>query len=135
MNIDRLDHLVLTTRHLAECLHFYVDILGMRLLEQNGRYALFFGNQKINIHTKKGEFLPAASNVTYGSLDFCLVTEDDLETVKEELIRKGINPEEGIVKRTGAMGPIDSIYLRDPDGNLVEVAAYHPFTDANSLSG
>ncbi len=129
MNINTLDHIVLTTAHLEECLHFYVDILGMKLLEKDGRYALGFGNQKINIHRRKGEFLPAAAHVTCGSLDFCLITTDDIESVKKELLENGIVPEEGIVKRTGALGPIDSIYLRDPDGNLVEIAAYQSSLD------
>jgi len=90
MNINTLDHIVLTTAHLEECLHFYVDILGMKLLEKDGRYALGFGNQKINIHRRKGEFLPAAAHVTCGSLDFCLITTDDMASVKKELLEKGI---------------------------------------------
>lgn len=124
MIIERLDHLVLTTEHLEECLHFYVDILDMELVQKNGRYALRFGNQKINIHTRKAEFLPAAKNVEYGSLDLCLVVQGTAEEIRRELEEKGAVIEEGIVPRTGAVGPISSIYLRDPDGNLVELASY-----------
>lgn len=124
MKISHLDHLVLTTEHLPECLHFYTEILGMELMEINGRYALKFGNQKINIHTRKAEFLPAAKNVEYGSLDICLIACGPVDEVKKELEEKGAVIEEGIVSRTGAMGPINSIYLRDPDGNLIEISSY-----------
>lgn len=72
MKYKTIDHIVITTENLEACLHFYVDILGMRAEEKNGRYALFFGNQKFNIHTRKAEFLPAAGNPEYGSLDLCL---------------------------------------------------------------
>ena len=75
MELKALDHLVLTTQNLDACLHFYVDILGMRHIEQNGRHALAFGYQKINIHTQKGEFQPAAAVPTYGSLDLCILTQ------------------------------------------------------------
>jgi len=124
MKIDRFDHIVVTTQDLEKCLHFYVDILDMELDNRNDRYAVRFGRNKINIHRKKAEFLPAAQNVTYGSQDICLIAEGKIEDIKAEIEAKGYPVELGIVKRTGAMGPIDSVYLRDPDGNLVEISVY-----------
>jgi len=124
MTIDHLDHLVITTADLEKCLHFYVDILGMELDNRNNRYAVKFGNQKINIHRQKAEFLPAARNVTYGSQDICLIARGDINDIKAEIEAKGYPIELGIVQRTGACGPIDSIYLRDADENLVEISVY-----------
>ena len=124
MRIKQLDHLVITTQHFEECVRFYVHILGMELDNRNGRYAFRFGNQKINIHRNEAEFLPAAQNVTYGSQDICLIVEGDIEAVQAELQKKGVPIELGIVKRTGASGPMASLYLRDPDGNLIELSQY-----------
>lgn len=124
MKVSHFDHLVITTQNLEACLHFYVDILDMELEHRNDRYAVRFGTQKINIHRKKAEFLPAAKNVTYGSQDICLIVEGAMEDIKDEIEKKGYPIELGIVRRTGAMGAIDSLYLRDPDGNLVELSAY-----------
>jgi len=124
MKVERFDHIVVTTDNLEKCLHFYVDILEMELDHNNDRYAVKFGNQKINIHRKKAEFLPAAKNVTYGSQDICLIAGGDIEDIKAEIEEKGYPIELGIVDRTGACGPIRSIYLRDPDGNLVEISVY-----------
>lgn len=127
MRIKNLDHLVITTQDLDACLHFYVDVLGMRCNKSNGRYSVYFGTQdfqKFNIHTRKAEFLPAAEHPTYGSLDLCLVVDDDIETVKREVERSGYPIEEGPVIRNGALGKMRSIYLRDPDGNLIELSSY-----------
>ena len=124
MRVKRLDHLVITTQDLEKCLHFYRDILDMEVDDRNNRYALKFGNEKINIHRKKAEFLPAARNVTYGSQDLCFIVDGDIAEIKKEIEAKGYPIELGIVKRTGALGPIQSIYLRDPDGNLVEISTY-----------
>ena len=124
MKIDRLDHLVITTADLAKCLHFYVDILGMEPEERDGHYAVRFGEQKINIHRKKAEFLPAARHVTYGSQDICLIARGDIRDIQAELEAKAWPIELGIVPRTGACGPMDSIYLRDADENLVEISVY-----------
>ena len=126
MKIDHLDHLVITTQDLEQCLHFYVDVLGMELDDSNGRYAVKFGSQKINIHRKKAEFLPAARNVTFGSQDICLIAQGNIHEIKAEIEAKGWPVELGIVQRTGACGPMDSIYLRDPDGNLIELSVYQP---------
>ena len=124
MKIDHLDHLVITTQDLEKCLHFYVDILGMELDDSNNRYAVKFGNQKFNIHRRKAEFLPAARNVTCGSQDICLIAEGDIREIKAEIEAKGLPVELGIVQRTGACGAMNSIYLRDPDENLIELSVY-----------
>ena len=124
MRIDHLDHLVITTQDLDKCLHFYVDILGMELDDSNNRYAVKFGNQKFNIHRKKAEFLPAARNVTCGSQDICLIAQGNIQEIKAEIENKGWPIELGIVQRTGACGLMDSIYLRDPDENLIEISVY-----------
>lgn len=124
MNIDRLDHLVISTADLAACLDFYTRVLGFEHREHNGRNALLFGRQKINVHNGKAQVLPAAARPEYGSADFCFITTDPIETVKAEIEAKGWLVELGVVPREGALGPMRSIYLRDPDGNLVEIAEY-----------
>lgn len=124
MKIKKIDHFVITTKNLEMSIAFYKDLLGMKHVENKGRHAFIFGNQKINIHLKKGEFQPAALHVEYGSQDFCLIVEDDIELVKEEIEKKEYPIIEGIVKRHGSQGEIKSLYLRDPDGNLVELSNY-----------
>lgn len=126
MQIARLDHFVLTVRRLEPCLEFYAGVLGMEHRCENGRHSLIFGAQKINIHTSAGQFQPAAACPAYGSQDFCLITEQPLEAVRDALERKGWPCLAGIVARQGALGPMRSIYVRDPDGNLVEIASYRP---------
>ena len=125
MRFKNIDHIVITTQDVDACLHFYVDILGMELDQRNGRYAVRFGSQKFNIHTRKAEFLPAAEHPTYGSLDLCLILDGSLDKAKAEIERKGYPIELGPVRRHGACGAMRSIDLRDPDGNLVELAEYH----------
>ncbi|MFV0635427.1 VOC family protein [Mitsuokella sp. WILCCON 0060] len=124
MKVKSLDHFVLTTKNLEQSLHFYRDVLGMRVEEREGRYALFFGTSKINIHQRPAEFLPAAAKPQHGSLDFCLIVEDTCEALVQELSAKGVPVELGPVGRHGARGAMKSIYLRDPDGNLVELCHY-----------
>ena len=124
LKIKDIDHFVITTADLQACLDFYVGTLGMEHRENNGHHNLYFPGGKISIHTKKGEFQPAALNPTYGSQDFCLIVEDDLETVEQELMSKGIKLLTDIVERHGAHGAIRSLYVRDPDGNLVELSNY-----------
>ena len=124
MKINAIDHFVLTTNNLQACLDFYSNVLGMEVICENGRYALRFGGQKINIHTKVAEFLPAAKNPQVGALDICLVGDEPIEKVRGELLAKGVNLETEIVERNGALGNMRSIYLRDPDGNLIEIADY-----------
>ena len=123
MRYRNIDHLVITTRNLQDCLHFYIDVLGMEP-DSNGRYAVRFGTQKFNIHTRKAEFLPAAGNPAYGSLDLCLIVEDSLDQAVQELESKGWPIELGPVTRHGALGEMRSLYLRDPDGNLIELSSY-----------
>jgi catechol 2,3-dioxygenase-like lactoylglutathione lyase family enzyme len=124
MKIKNIDHFVITTADLQACLDFYVGILGLEHRESNGHHNLYFPGGKISIHTSKGEFQPAALNPTIGSQDFCLIVEDDLETVKRELEYKGIKLLMDIVERHGAHGTMRSLYVRDPDGNLVELSSY-----------
>ena len=124
MKLLHFDHIVLTTSHFPECLHFYKDILDMEVREENGRYSLHFGSCKINIHKRPGEFQPAAAYPLSGSIDHCLITDTPMEQVLSELQSKEAPLITGIVDRHGARGPMKSIYLRDPDGNLIEIARY-----------
>ena len=125
MQIDRLDHFVLTVASIDATCDFYSKVLGMQVVEfAGGRKALAFGAQKINLHQRGKEFEPKALSPTPGSGDFCLISAVPIEDVVSHLDHCGIEIEEGIVPRTGATGPIKSVYLRDPDHNLVEVAEY-----------
>src|SRR5687767_8541997 len=120
--ITSLDHLVLTVRDLDATLRFYVDGLGMRLVSfGEGRQALHFGTQKINLHVAGREFEPKAATPTPGSADLCFLVDEALEVLAQRLPALGYPIIEGPVERTGATGPLVSIYLRDPDGNLVEL--------------
>lgn len=124
MKINGIDHLVITTSNLEKCLAFYVGLLGMSHQECNGHHNLFFPGGKISLHTVKGEFQPAARNPEYGAQDFCLIVEEDLSDLKKEISRKGFKVVEGIVTRHGSRGVMQSLYLYDPDGNLVELSSY-----------
>ena len=120
--IQSIGHIVLLTKDIQKCLAFYGEILECEIKEQNGRYAICFGSQKINIHQYFGEFQPAASKACDGALDFCLLAKGDIKEIKRKLESKGAKIEMGIVERNGATAKLDSIYLKDPDGNLVEIA-------------
>lgn len=121
--ITALDHLVLTVRDLDATARFYVEGLGMELREfGEGRKALHFGCQKINLHVAGHEFEPKAAHPTPGSADLCFLCARPLGEISERLASLGHPVIEGPVSRTGATGPIRSIYTRDPDGNLVEIA-------------
>ena len=121
--IDHLDHLVLTTKVKERCIAFYVDLLGMELVSfGEGRIAFKFGTQKINLHEHGKEFLPKAHLPTPGSLDLCFIASVPLDHVIARLAEKNWPIEEGPVMRTGAMYKIRSIYLRDPDRNLIEIS-------------
>jgi catechol 2,3-dioxygenase-like lactoylglutathione lyase family enzyme len=123
MHLLRLDHLVLTVRDIEETVFFYSNILGMEAITfAGGRKALKFGNQKINLHQLGKEFEPKADNPTPGSADLCFVTDTPITEIIELLHRQNKKITEGPVERTGATGPILSIYLRDPDNNLLEIA-------------
>lgn len=125
MKVTALDHLVLTVADLDRSIDFYVRVLGMEEITfGENRKALLFGRQKINLHQKGREILPNAFNADCGTADLCLLTDTPLQTVLEELNAHGIEPLSGIVARTGAVGPIESVYLRDPDGNLLEISRY-----------
>ena len=124
MRISNIDHFVITTADLEACLRFYVGLLGMKHEVLNGHHNLLFPHGKISLHTQKGEFLPAATSPEYGAQDFCLIVDDDMEKVRDEVIAKGYKIEEGIVIRHGSQGVMQSLYLRDPDGNLVELSRY-----------
>jgi catechol 2,3-dioxygenase-like lactoylglutathione lyase family enzyme len=123
--IDRLDHLVLTVADIDRTVDFYTRVLGMRAETfGDGRRALHFGPHKINLHLAGHEFEPKATSPTAGSADFCLVSAVPIDKVVRHLDSCGVPIEEGPVPRTGAQGPITSVYFRDPDVNLLEVSTY-----------
>ena len=126
--IDHLDHLVLTTSKEVECIDFYIRVLGMKLESFVGgtppveRKAFKFGNQKINLHIKGKEFEPKADKPTPGSLDLCFIADRPLKKVIEKLKAEAWPIIEGPVIRTGATQKINSVYVRDPDQNLIEIS-------------
>ena len=121
--VESLDHLVLTVRDPGATVRFYVEGLGMRLETfGEGRKALHFGRQKINLHVAGHEFEPKAAHPTPGSADLCFLTERPLGEISRRLEALGHPIIEGPVARTGATGAITSIYARDPDDNLIEIA-------------
>jgi catechol 2,3-dioxygenase-like lactoylglutathione lyase family enzyme len=126
--IDRVDHIVLTTRDKAACIRFYSEVLGMTLEKfrtpTEERLALKFGAQKINLHEWGKEFTPRAHVAVPGSLDLCFISSVPLDQVIERLQRSQIKIIEGPVAKTGAKGAIRSVYVRDPDLNLVEISVY-----------
>jgi catechol 2,3-dioxygenase-like lactoylglutathione lyase family enzyme len=123
MNITNIDHIVLTVRDIHNTVQFYESVLGMVVERfEEGRMALKFGDQKINLHQLGNEFEPRANQSTLGSQDICFLTNTKLEVAMEHVKSKGVNIIEGPVTRMGATGPIVSFYFRDPDGNLIEVA-------------
>lgn len=124
--IDHIDHIVLTTRDLDGCIRFYREVLGMRLerfaTPDGERLALKFGNQKINLHEWGREFTPRAHVAVPGSLDLCFIAAVPLEDVIAKLEAAGVPILEGPVMKTGAVSKIRSVYVRDPDLNLVEIS-------------
>ena len=123
MRIDWLDHLVLTVADVEATCEFYRRTLGMEVVTfAGGRKALAFGRQKINLHPHGREFEPKAQRPTPGSGDVCLLTSTPLTEVVTHLNAQGVRIIEGPVRRTGATGPLLSVYFRDPDGNLIEVS-------------
>jgi catechol 2,3-dioxygenase-like lactoylglutathione lyase family enzyme len=123
--IECLDQMVLTVDDLQATCAFYERVLGMQVVTfANGRYALQFGQQKINLHQAGKEFEPKAALPTPGSADLCFITSLPLDQVIAHLHTCNVEIVEGPVSRTGAIGPIESVYIRDPDGNLIEVANY-----------
>lgn len=125
MRIERLDHLVLTVRDIAATCEFYARVLGMEVVTfGEGRKALAFGQQKFNLHEAGREFEPKAARPTPGSADLCLIAPGPLDAVIAHLAACDVAILEGPVRRTGALGPIMSVYFRDPDANLIEVSTY-----------
>ncbi len=123
--IDRIDHIVITAHDVERTLDFYSRVLGMEPITfAGGRRGLAFGRQKINLHQAGREFEPKALKPVPGSLDLCFITETPLEEVMAELKSAGVAIADGPVAKTGALGPMTSVYFRDPDGNLVEVSNY-----------
>jgi len=128
MEIQNIDHIVLTVANIDKTVEFYTTILGFELVMfGDNRKALTFGNQKINLHQKGKEFEPKAVHPTSGSADLCFISKTDIHEVLKELQQKSIEIIEGIVDRTGALGKIKSVYFRDPDLNLIEVSNYVDF--------
>ncbi|WP_028612319.1 VOC family protein [Paenibacillus harenae] len=125
MNISRLDHLVLTVNKIDKTCDFYNRVLGMKVITfGDGRKALHFGQQKINLHEVGKEFEPKAKIPMSGSADLCFITNVQISDVIHHLGSCGVPIEEGPVKRTGALAPITSVYIRNPDDNLIEISNY-----------
>ena len=125
--VSAMDHLVLTVSDISETVQFYTEILGMRdeqfhAADGTKRWGLFFGQQKINLHLAGQEFDPKAGAPTPGSADLCFLSNVPMAHWLALLATKGIVIEEGPVPRSGATGPIQSVYLRDPDKNLIEIS-------------
>jgi catechol 2,3-dioxygenase-like lactoylglutathione lyase family enzyme len=125
MQIDRIDHIVITAFDIERTLDFYARVMGMEPITfAGGRRGLAFGRQKINLHQAGREFEPKALKPTPGSMDLCFITAAPLEEVIAHLKSQGVAIAEGPVAKTGALGPMTSVYFRDPDGNLIEVSNY-----------
>ena len=125
MQVDRIDHLVLTVRDIDASVSFYQSVMGMKkIVFGRGRVALSFGKQKINLHQLGSEFEPKASNVMSGSADLCFIISTSIDSAIEHLNNCGVTVIEGPVSRTGANGEIQSVYFRDLDGNLIEFSNY-----------
>lgn len=125
MQIDRLDHLVLTVASLEKTCDFYSKILGFEVITfLEDRKALGFGQQKINLHQIDNTYDPKAQRPTAGSGDLCFISTTPISVVMDELSAAGVPVEIGPVERTGAKGKILSVYIRDPDQNLIEISNY-----------
>ena len=125
MQIDHLDHLVLTVRDIGATCDFYSRVLGMEVVTfADARKALHFGQQKINLHEAGHEFEPKAAQPMPGSADLCFISKPTLDVIIAHLQACNVEIIEGPVERTGAVGIMDSVYVRDPDGNLIEISNY-----------
>jgi catechol 2,3-dioxygenase-like lactoylglutathione lyase family enzyme len=123
-SLDYLDHFVLTVNNIDATTDFYTEVLGMDLVTVQGRKSLTFGEQQIDIQQRGHESNPKAAHPTPGSCDFCFITTTPLDQVADYLAELKVHVEEGPVERTGAAGKLRSIYLRDPDKNLIEISNY-----------
>jgi len=127
MQIDRIDHIVITAHDVGRTIDFYTRVMGMEAITfGEGRRGLAFGRQKINLHQSGREYEPKALEPRPGSMDLCFISETPLEQIAERLKACGVVIIQGPVQKTGALGPMMSIYFRDPDGNLIEVSNYGP---------
>jgi len=125
LKVDHLDHLVLTVADIEETCEFYERVMGMEIvIFETGRRAMHFGDQKINIHEAGKEYEPKANSPTPGSADLCFIVNAPIKEVLEHLQKAKVPVIEGPVERTGAAGPVISVYFRDPDQNLIEVSNY-----------
>ena len=129
MKLEKIDHVVITVKDVKKTIDFYTNILGMKLekfsssLDNNQiRFAVSFGSQKINIHEEIKPIKPNALNPSSGSMDICFISKNKINDWVHHLVKKGINIEIGPERKTGALGPILSIYVRDPDFNLIEIS-------------
>ncbi len=123
MELDAIDHVVLTVRDIPTSMTFYTHVLGMReVIFGDDRRALAFGRCKLNLHQAGREFEPKAAYPTLGAVDLCLLAHTPIAEIVRHLAAHGVAIEEGPVERTGAQGPILSVYVRDPDGNLIELS-------------
>ena len=124
IDIDRIDHIVLTVFDIERTISFYSRVLGMEPVTFEGRRGLAFGRQKLNLHQAGREFEPKALAPAPGAIDLCFIASTALDEVIEALKENGVVIIEGPVDKTGALGPMKSVYFRDPDGNLIEVSNY-----------
>ncbi|MFT4651102.1 MAG: catechol 2,3-dioxygenase-like lactoylglutathione lyase family enzyme [Flavobacteriales bacterium] len=125
MEVDRIDHLVLTVKSIDDTVDFYQTVMGMKkICFGEDRVALSFGSQKINLHQRGNEFEPKAGNVQSGSADLCFIIKQPVEQAINHLLSCKVSVIEGPVTRTGAKGKIISAYFRDLDDNLIEVSNY-----------
>lgn len=125
MEVSHLDHFVLTVRDIDKTVAFYQSVLGMKKTSfSDGRVSLSYGNQKINVHQLGNEFDPKAGNVSTGSADLCFILKTPLAEAQKHLSDCGVAIIDGPVSRAGAMGPIISLYFRDPDQNLIEISSF-----------
>ena len=125
MRIDRIDHIVITAHDVDRTIDFYSKVMGMEPITfAGGRRGLAFGRQKINLHQSGREYEPKALKPAPGSMDLCFITETPLDDVISHLRSHGVAIAQGPVEKTGALGPMMSVYFRDPDGNLIEVSNY-----------
>ncbi|WP_235040568.1 VOC family protein [Vreelandella profundi] len=125
MEVNRIDHLVLTVKNIDVTVQFYTSVMGMKEIEfGEGRKALSFGQQKINLHQLGNEFESKALNVKASSESLCFIIDTPITEAIKDIESKGVKVIEGPVSRTGALGTIHSAYFRDPDANLIEVSNY-----------